>query len=180
VRRLVDDDAAAFLVPGTAPRVGAVVGFVAPAQDDDLAQEGGADLAAVYGALDADAGGVPAALADHAEGAVGGAGRGDHGVAVGHPERHRLFDEDVEAGGQALDRLRGVEGVGRGDHDGLGAVALRHLGGGGTRLDSPAAGECRRLFGIAPADRYEGGATARGDRPGVELGDFAVAVEPEL
>ena len=43
-------------------------------------------------------------------GAFGGL---DHLVGFGNLDRHRLFDQDVRASGQTVQRQRGVEGVRR-------------------------------------------------------------------
>jgi hypothetical protein len=46
-------------------------------------------------------------------------GRGDHGVALRHGQRQGLLAEDVLAGGGGVQHHLGMEGVRRGDDDGI-------------------------------------------------------------
>ena len=65
---LIDEDAAAFGVPTSAPRVGAVVRLVSPIQHDDGRESRGANLAGGDGRLHSRDGFAPTALADDADG----------------------------------------------------------------------------------------------------------------
>ncbi len=51
----------------------------------------------------------------------------DHGVGLGHFERHRLLDQHVAAGAQAVNRDLGVIVVGRDDHGHVGLQLADHL-----------------------------------------------------
>ena len=60
---------------------------------------------------------VPAAVLKDAEQAVVRLAGGDHLVGLGHAQAHGLVGDDVFARRQRLDRVRGVEVVGRGEDD---------------------------------------------------------------
>ncbi len=108
VRRLVNQDAAALGVPATAPRVGLIIGSVAPAEHLEDAEHGRADLGGVDGVLHAANRLVEAALADNAEVDARPPRRGEHGITVGQGGGQRFLNQDVNAGLGGRDRGGGV------------------------------------------------------------------------
>ena len=112
---LVDQNAAAFALPGAAPCVAVVVGLITPAQHGDHAQHRLADLASLDGFVDAHTGAVEAALHHRADGDVVLVACLDNAVAVSEAGSQRLLDEDVAAvlrcghSGVAVDGVRGAD-----------------------------------------------------------------------
>ena len=175
MRRLVDEHAAAFGVPASAPRVGLVIRRVAPAIHREHAEHRTADLAGVDGGLHALHRLVPAPLADDAE--FGSAGRAAASIASQSAQagRQRFFDQHVHARTGGLDRRLGVQRVRRGDAQGL-DVTLASI-------------RARSLYGFTPkraandvarsqvdvARGYEFGFGQRGQRLRVNLADLAAA-----
>ena len=68
-----------------------------------------------------------AALGAHLHDPLVLAGRGQHGLPLGHVDADRLLDVDVGAGLDGRDHRQGVPVVGRGDQDDVEVLLLEHL-----------------------------------------------------
>jgi hypothetical protein len=119
VDRLVNQDPAALLIPGTPPGVHGIILRAPPAQDSERPQNGLADLALIYGLFHTLHRLVAAALADDGQLDTGLISRLYHAVAVLNPEGHRLFDQHVHAMLGGHDGQISVAGVGRTNTHGL-------------------------------------------------------------
>src|SRR5262245_43147355 len=91
--RLIDEDAATLGGPFAAPWIGAVIGFVAPAQARKRAQHRAADFSGIDCRLHALHRLKQPPLADYAEFDIGSRGAFDHRVAGGEGRSEWLFDE---------------------------------------------------------------------------------------
>ena len=149
MRRLVHEHAAALAVPRPAPRIGRVVGLVAPAEEVDGREHRASEPAGVDRGLHAHDGRIEAPLADHAEPDAGRSTGVDRPVAVGQRGRERLLNQDVDA-------------VLRRDHDRGGVGGMR--GAHAQDLD-PLLAQHGREVGVRPDPEWLGEGGRTGERP---------------
>ncbi len=109
--RLVDDHAAAFVRPGSAPWTAAIV-FVGAIPDRAGAHpEQSSQLAAIDDRLEFARQRLESHLEDDAERDVGAFTRADHRIAFRKADRHCFFDDDMFARGGGINRHRRVQVV---------------------------------------------------------------------
>ena len=155
VRRLVNQHAAAFGRPLTAPRVGPVVSLIAPAEHHHRAQNRPADLTRVHRRLHPQHGLKEAPLAHDAQLHAMPLGRRNHAVAIFEARGQRLFHQHMHAvrGGQHC-RV-GVQRMRRADHHRFNAGFGEHRGRVGVSAHPILGGEGRGARAVVVADRRE-------------------------
>ena len=104
MRRLVHENTATLGFPFSPPRIGLVIGLVAPAKHEENSQHGPADFSALNSGFDPLHRFIKAPLTHHRQPHPGFLRGPQHGIAIGQTGGHRFFHHDMQA------RLRGQNG----------------------------------------------------------------------
>ena len=115
MRRLVDQDPAAFTFPGPAPRVAGIICHVPPSVHVDGPEDRASDLPFIDRFADPHGGREETPLADRRPGGMVRFSRFQNGIAVLQRGSERFFDRDIGSEAQRLngclpvDRMRGAD-----------------------------------------------------------------------